>query len=386
MGYAPMKRILYISGTRADYGLMRVVLKRIHQTPNFRLDIIATGMHLMPEFGNSVEEIEADGLTVHQVPVGYREDTRESMAEFIGSLVTVLTEKVREIRPDLILLLGDRGEMLAGAIVGTYVGIPVVHIHGGEITSTVDEPVRHAITKLAHIHLPATKQSARRIVRMGEDPARIHVVGAPGLEAILSGAFTPEEELVKRYNIIPDKPLILVVQHPVSAEVSDAAKQMRATLAAVVASGCQALVMYPNADAGGRKMIRVIKEICQKHPRLQAHKNLPHDDYLGLLKIASILVGNSSSGIIEAPSFHLPAVNIGTRQEGRERAGNVIETGYIESEIAAALKKALSDKDFLESVRHCKNPYGKGDSSKKIVDLLWRTDFSEMGCQKRNFY
>lgn len=381
-----MKRILYISGTRADYGLMRAVLKRIHQTPGFRLDIIATGMHLMPEFGNSVDEIEAEGFAVHRVPVVHREDTRESMAEFIGSLVTALTGKVREIRPDLILLLGDRGEMLSGAIVGTYVGIPVVHIHGGEITSTVDEPVRHAITKLAHLHLPATKQSARRIVRMGEDPTRVHVVGAPGLETILSGAFTQEQELVKRYNITPDNPLILVVQHPVSSEVVDAAKQMRATLAAVADSGCQALVIYPNADAGGRKMIRIIEEICRKHPRLQAHKNLPHDDYLGLLKIASVLVGNSSSGIIEAPSFHLPVVNIGTRQEGRERAGNVIETGYIESEIAAALKKAMFDKNFLKSVRNCKNPYGKGDSSKKIVDLLRRTDFSGTGCQKRNFY
>jgi UDP-hydrolysing UDP-N-acetyl-D-glucosamine 2-epimerase len=250
----------------------------------------------------------------------------------------------------------------------------------------VDEPVRHAITKLAHLHLPATKQSARRIVRMGEDPARVHVVGAPGLEAILSGAFTSEQELVKRYNITPGKPLILVVQHPVSAEVADAALQMRATLAAVADSGCQALVMYPNADAGGRKMIRVIEESCMKNPLLQAHRNLPHDDYLGLLKIASVLVGNSSSGIIEAPSFHLPVVNIGTRQEGRERAGNVIEASYSEREIAAAMKKALSDKDFLETVRHCKNPYGKGDSSKKIVDLLRQTDFPKIGTQKKNFY
>lgn len=381
-----MKKILYISGTRADYGLMRTVLNRIHETPGFRLDVIATGMHLMPEFGSSVEEITRDGLTVHRIPVVHNEDTRESMAEFVGNLVGVLTKKVREINPDLILLLGDRGEMLAGAIVGTYAGIPVAHIHGGEITSTVDEPIRHAITKLAHLHLPATEGSARRIIRMGEDPARVHVVGAPGLEAILSGSFTPREVLLEKYHIKPDEPLVLVVQHSVSAEIAEAAGQMEATLAAVAGSGSQALVVYPNADAGGRKMIKVIEESCKKNKKLQAHKNLPHDDYLGLLKIASVLVGNSSSGIIEAPSFHLPAVNIGTRQEGRERADNVLEAGYTEREIAAAIKKALSDKDFLETVRICKNPYGRGNSSKKIVDFLRAIDFTKIGTQKKNFY
>jgi GDP/UDP-N,N'-diacetylbacillosamine 2-epimerase (hydrolysing) len=381
-----MKKILYISGTRADYGLMRTVLSRIQEAPGLKLEVIATGMHLMPEFGNSVEDIARDGFTIHKVPVLHERDTRESMAEFVGEQVVSLTKKVSEIRPDLILLLGDRGEMLAGAIVGTYAGIPVAHIHGGEITSTVDEPVRHVITKLAHLHLPATKKSARRIIRMGEDPSRVHVVGAPGLEPILSGTFTPKEELIKRYRINPDQPLVLVVQHPVSAEVADAAGQMRSTLGAVAGSGCQAIVVYPNADAGGRKMIKVIEEFSRKSPQIQAHINLPHDDYLGLLHIASVLVGNSSSGIIEAPSFHLPVVNIGTRQEDRERAGNVIETGYTEREIAAALEKALSDNDFLESVRHCKNPYGKGDSSKRIVELFRHTDFAEMGTQKKNFY
>jgi UDP-hydrolysing UDP-N-acetyl-D-glucosamine 2-epimerase len=380
------KKILYISGTRADYGLMQTVLFRINEAPDFKLEIIATGMHLMPEFGNSVEEIVADGFTLHRVPVLHEEDTRESMAVFIGSLVISLTKKIRQIRPDLILLLGDRGEMLAGAIVGNYAGIPVAHLHGGEVTSTVDEPVRHAITKLAHLHLPATRKSARRIIRMGEDPAQVHIVGAPGLEPILSGTYTPRDELVRKYRINPDKPLVLVVQHPVSAEVADAAGQMRATLEAVSCLPVQALVVYPNADAGGRKMIGVIEEFSRKQGLVQAHKNLPHDDYLGLLKIASVLVGNSSSGIIEAPSFHLPVVNIGTRQDGRERAGNVIETGYTRGEIAASIEKALSNLDFLDKVRHCKNPYGNGESSKKIVEVLRQVDFKKTGIQKKNFY
>ena len=381
-----MKKILYISGTRADYGLMRAVLKRIDATPGLELEVITTGMHLMPEFGNSVDEIIADGFAIHKIPVVHKEDTRESMAEFVGSLIVFLIKKVREIRPDLILLLGDRGEMLAGASVGNYAGIPVAHIHGGEITSTVDEPVRHAITKLAHIHLPATKKSARRIIRMGEDPSRVHVVGAPGLEPILSGVFMPKAELMRKYRINPDQPLLLVIQHPVSAEISDAAQQMRATLTAVAGSHHQALVMYPNADAGGRQMISIIKDFCRKNPQIHGYKNLPHEDYLGLLKIASLLIGNSSSGIIEAPSFHLPVVNIGTRQEGRERAGNTIETGYAEPEISAAIKKALSDPVFLEKVRRCRNPYSSGDSSKRIVELLQHVDFEKTGVQKVNFY
>jgi len=381
-----MKKILYISGTRADYGLMRTVLARINEAPGLKLEVIATGMHLMPEFGDSVDEIVRDGFSIHRVPVRYERDTRESMAEFVGSLVVSLTKKVSEIRPDLILLLGDRGEMLAGAIVGTYAGVPVAHIHGGEITSTVDEPVRHAITKLAHLHLPATAKSARRIIRMGEDPGRVHVVGAPGLESILTGAFTSKEKLIRKFRINPDKPLVLVLQHPVSYEIANAARQMKATLGAVSGLHHQALVVYPNADAGGRQMIGVIEDFCRKNPSIQAHKNLLHDDYLGLLKIASVLVGNSSSGIIEAPSFHLPVVNIGTRQEGRERAGNVIECGYTRREITASLERALSDPVFSDKVRRCKNPYGKGESSKKIVELLRQVDFKKIGSQKRNFH
>jgi GDP/UDP-N,N'-diacetylbacillosamine 2-epimerase (hydrolysing) len=381
-----MKKILYISGTRADYGLMRTVLKHIDASRDLKLEIIATGMHLMPDFGNSVEEIVHDGFLIHKIPVLHDKDTRESMAAFVGNLVVSLTKKVSEIHPDLILLLGDRGEMLAGAIVGNYTGIPVAHIHGGEITSTVDEPVRHAITKLAHIHLPATKKSARRIIRMGEDPTRVYVVGAPGLESILKGEFTSRDELIRKYKINPNLSFILIVQHPVSDEVSDAACQMKATLEAVSILHSQAIVVYPNADAGGRQMIGVIEQFCTKNTSIRAYKNLPHDDYLGLLKIASVLVGNSSSGIIEAPSFHLPVVNIGSRQQGRERAENVIDTSYTVGEISNAIKKALDDKTFLEKVRRCKNPYGSGESAKKIVELLRQIDFEKTGTQKKNFY
>ncbi|MCU0629364.1 MAG: UDP-N-acetylglucosamine 2-epimerase, partial [Methanoregulaceae archaeon] len=300
------KKILYISGTRADYGLMRSVLKGISACPDLDLAIVATGMHLMPEFGKSISEIQSDGFgTIHTIPVIYPDDSRASMSAFVGELVVALTKVIQKNRPDAILLLGDRGEMLAGAIAGTYMGVAVIHIHGGEITSTVDEPVRHAITKLAHIHLAATKKSARRIIRMGEDPGTVHVVGAPGLDAIVTGEFTGADELYKKYHIRPGSPLVLVIQHPVSAEIDDAGRQIRETLDAVASLGYQTLVLYPNADAGGRQIILQIKKYGHRE-NIRAFMNLPHQDYLGLLRIASVLVGNSSSGIIEAPSFHLP--------------------------------------------------------------------------------
>ncbi|MGB7789232.1 UDP-N-acetylglucosamine 2-epimerase [Methanoregula sp.] len=379
------KKILYISGTRADYGLMRTVLKRIDQCADLELEIVVTGMHLMPEFGSSVSEIVADGFRIHEIPVVHEDDTRESMSAFIGNLIVQLTKKVTAIRPDLILLLGDRGEMLAGAVVGTYTGIPVVHIHGGEITSTVDEPVRHAITKLAHIHLPATKKSTRRIIRMGEDPAKVQVVGAPGLEPIVRGEFTPRKTLLSKYKLDPSGPILLVVQHPVSGEVNDAAAQMRTTLEAVAELGHQTLVVYPNADAGGRQMIAVIREFS-RISSIQAHRNIPHSDYLGLLKFASVLVGNSSSGIIEAPSFHLPVVNIGSRQQGRERASNTLDTGYDKYDIKKAIGRAIGDREFLQKVRKGKNPYGDGTASEKIVAILNSLDTAALDTQKKNFY
>lgn len=380
------KKILYISGTRADYGLMRSVLRAIDKAPDFDLEVVATGMHLMEEFGNTVSEITNDGFKVHRIPVVYEEDTRESMAIFIGKFIVALTEAMRNIRPDLILLLGDRGEMLAGAIAGSSTGIPVAHIHGGELTSTVDEPVRHAITKLAHIHLPATEKSAQRIIRMGEDPSSVHVVGAPGLEAIVTGEFTLGDVLQKKYALDPSVPLVLVIQHPVSAEIRHSASQIKTTLDVIAEFDCNVMIGYPNADAGGRKMISVINDYCRLLPRFQAHKNLPHADYLGLMRIASVLVGNSSSGIIEAPSFHLPVVNIGTRQQGRERAASTIDTGYDRAEIKSAIEKALHDRRFLSRAKGCKNPYEKGAASQNILQVLRQLDHSSVRTQKHNYY
>ena len=379
------RKILYITGTRADYGLMQSVLRKIEEHPKLELEIIATGMHLMPEFGMTINEIKKDGFKIHEINATYGEDNKESMANFVGGFIQLLTKKATEIKPDLILLLGDRGEMLAGAIVGAYLTIPVAHLHGGEITSTVDEFSRHAITKLAHIHLPATEKSAERIIKMGEDPSNVFVVGAPGLDSILNENLIEPAELSKKYNLDSSKPIFMVVQHPVTTEVEDAHEHIREMLEAILELKHQTILIYPNADAGGRAMIEVIKEY-EKYPFIKTFKSIPHKEYLSLMKMAAVMVGNSSSGIIEAPSFGLPVINIGSRQEGRERAENVIDVDYDKEQIKTAIKKALDDENFKEKVKNCKSPYGDGKAGVMIADILSRIKTDKKLLQKRLNY
>ncbi|NQE54223.1 UDP-N-acetylglucosamine 2-epimerase [ANME-1 cluster archaeon GoMg3.2] len=379
------RKILYITGTRADYGLMKSALKAIEEHPKLELEIVAAGMHLMPKFGMTINEIKKDGFKIHEIDATYETDNKESMTNFIGKFIQLLTKKVKEIKPDIILLLGDRGEMLAGAIVGAYLTIPMAHIHGGDITSTVDEPIRHAITKLVPIHFPATEKSAERIIKMGEDPAKVFVVGAPGLDTLLNEKLVEQEVLSEKYTLKLSKPILLVVQHPVTTEVDDAPDHIHETLEAIVELKYQTILIYPNADAGGRKMIEVIKKY-EKYPFIRTFKSIPHNEYLSLMKIASVMVGNSSSGIIEAPSFGLPVVNIGSRQEGRERAEKVIDVDYDKEEIKTAIKKALYDEDFKEKVKKCKNPYGDGKASIRIADILSKIKMDKNLLQKRLTY
>ncbi|AGB02348.1 UDP-N-acetylglucosamine 2-epimerase [Methanoregula formicica] len=379
------QKILYISGTRADYGLMRSVLFQIKHHPEMELHIIVTGMHLMPEFGSTITEIKQDGFRYHIVDTIQEEDSKGSMAEFIGHFIQNLVTRVREIQPDKILILGDRGEMLGGAIVGAYMGIPVFHVHGGEVTSTVDEFARHAITKLSHIHLAATAESAERIRKMGENPEHIFVVGAPGLDQIYPVITEPDMDVITRYGIDPQIPLILVIQHPVPLEPGDPAAQMEKTLQAVSKIRGQVFVIYPNADAGGRAMIETIKQY-ESLPNIRTFQNVNHADYLHLLKISSVIVGNSSSGIIEAPTFGVPAINIGSRQNGRQKGENVVDTGYDSDQIAQAIEYGLHDVVFRQKVKAAKNPYGDGRSSGKIVKILESVVNTPDLVQKRMMY
>jgi GDP/UDP-N,N'-diacetylbacillosamine 2-epimerase (hydrolysing) len=380
-----MRKIAVITGTRADYGIYKPLLNKIREHSELTLSLMVVGMHFLEEFGCTVREIEKDGFIIDAKITGlYNRDSRFDMARSAGEGIIKLAEVLEKHSPDVMVILGDRGEMLAAAVAATYLGIPLAHIHGGEVSGSVDGVVRHAITKLAHIHLAATEKSAERIKKMGENPDYVFVVGAPGLDSVVHGMSTPPETLQK-YGIDGQNPYILVMQHPVTTEVESAAEQMQCTLEAVALVQKQAIVIYPNADAGGRKMIEVIKEYERKVEFILSFRSIPHTEYLWLLRGASCLVGNSSSGIIEAPSLGVPVVNIGTRQRGRERAQNVVDVGYTTHEIRKAIEKALYDTSFREKVKRCENPYGDGNASERIVKILSEIAFDTI-CDKRLMY
>jgi UDP-hydrolysing UDP-N-acetyl-D-glucosamine 2-epimerase len=359
-----------VSGTRADYGLMRRTLAAIKKTPGLSLTVAATGMHLMKEFGRTVSEIRADGFNVREISCRYAGDDRNHMALFAGEFAHRMAKELSNRKPDTILLLGDRAEMLASAMAGLYCGILTVHIHGGEVTSTVDDAARHAITKLAHAHFCATRRSAQMILSMGEESKRVFVTGAPGLDEIASGKRASIKYLSSKYGFDAAKPLILAVQHPVSSQIMLAAGHMLTTLSAIKKTGMRAIVIYPNADAGGRSMIKVIKDFTTGSRFITAYPSIPHGDFLELMKCASVMVGNSSAGIVEAPSLGLPVVNVGERQRGRERGSNVIDCGHDKKSIEISLMKALGDKQFRTRAAKGINPYGDGRTARIIAGLL----------------
>jgi GDP/UDP-N,N'-diacetylbacillosamine 2-epimerase (hydrolysing) len=379
------RKILYISGTRAEYGLMRETLFAIKKHPSLNIEIGVTGMHLMPEFGRTINEIKRDGFKVHTIKAIFKEDNKESAVGFIGQFILELLKEVKKIRPDIIFVQGDRLETLGGAIVGAYLRIPVAHTHGGDVTSIADEITRHAVTKLAHIHFPATKKSSERIIKMGEDVWRVNIVGAPGLDSILNEKLFSKEEISQKYQLDLSKLILLVIQHPVISEIKESARQMQEIMEAVKELGFQAIVIYPNADPGGREMIKIIEQY-RKYLFIKIYKNIIHKDYLSLMKIASVMIGNSSSGIIETPSFFLPAVNIGDRQEGRERSNNIIDVGYDKNQIKKAVNKAIFDKNFKNKIKKSKNPFGDGRAGKRIAEILAKIKIDKKLLNKKITY
>lgn len=363
-----MRRIAFITGSRGEWGYIRPVLRRVDADPELDYAIVATNMHLLPEFGMSVHEIERDGFRVdarvHMTFDGY---TAATMTKSLAVLLLELPTVLERLEPDFVLLAGDRGEQLMGAVAGVHLGIPTVHIQAGELSGNVDGIVRHSITKLVHLHCAANEQFADRVRRMGEQPFRVHTTGAPLVDELVAGPVTPRDEIARRYRLPEDEPYLLVVQHPVTEEEGEAGAQATELLGAVIEVGLPAIIVYPNADAGSEHIRRELER--QRRPDFRMFRNLPRADYLGLLAGARAMVGNSSSGIMEAPTFGTPAVNIGRRQIGRPQAANVINTNFERSRIVEALSTALSDA-FQETAAEAVNPYGDGRASERIVDLL----------------
>lgn len=384
----PRRKIAVVTGTRAEYGLLHPIMTAIKKDKNMELCIIATGMHLSYEFGHTVDYIESDGFKIDaKVDTLLSDDTQVSMAKSLGVGIIGIAQALETIDPDIVLVYGDRGEPFAAAVSAAHLMIPVAHVHGGDAArgSNIDDSIRYAITKFAHIHFTATKKHAERVIRLGEEPWRVHVVGSPALDTILHAKIPSSRDVAKIFSLDKEKQVILVIQHPTSISVQEAAREMRQTMEALRELELQSVVIYPNADAGGRAMIKVIKEY-EKHPFIKAFKSVPRKEYLGLMRIASVMVGNSSSGIIEAPSLKLPVINIGIRQAGREKADNVIDVGHDKDEIVNSIKKALCDDDFKEKVRKCKNPYGDGKSSERILKILREIEITPRLLRKQITY
>jgi len=366
------RRVLYVSGTRADFGLMQRTLAAIAADPRLELGIAVTGMHLLKAYGHTVGEIEAAGLpVVAHIPVVLDGSGGAVMARAMAAQLESLVGVCEQWRPDLLLVLGDRGEMLAAALAAVHLMIPVAHVHGGERSGTVDESVRHAISKLAHLHLVATEGSRQRLIRMGEQPDQIWVTGAPGLDGIGAGAArgaAARAAWCQAQGFDPARPLLLVLFHPVLQEAATASQQAEALLEGIAqaAPDAQLLVLAPNSDAGAAAIAQVWRE---RLPALGlAHRqltHLPRSAYLEALALVDALVGNSSSGIIEAASFDLPVVDVGSRQQARERSANVRHARADPAAIASALQAALS-----AGRQPVTNVYGDGQAAARIGEIL----------------
>jgi len=376
-----------VTGTRAEYGLLKDLMKEIKKSESFSLQIIVTGMHLSPLFGSTIQEIKKDGFKISsKIKMTPQKDTLGMMARSIGEGIIGITSSLERLKPDIVIILGDRVEALSAAISAAYMNIAIAHIHGGDVSRAgLDEYARHAITKISHIHFPATKKSGQRIIKMGEDKKRVFVVGAPGIDSILNEKIIAPKKIAEKYNIDLAKPIILMLQHPVTTETKESFFQAKETMEAVQEIGYQAIIIYPNADAGGRAMINVIKKY-KKYPFIKIYKNIPRLDFLSLMKNCSVMIGNSSAGIIESPSFCIPVVNIGLRQEGRERAKNIIDVNHNKNEIKKAIKKAIFEQKFRTNIKKCRNPYGNGMASKKIVDILSKIKIDKKLLQKKLTY
>lgn len=332
-----------------------------------RLQVVATGMHLLPRHGMTLREIEADGFRVDaQVPMLSDDDTMAGMARSVGAGIQGFVDAFERLDPDVVLVLGDRVEMLAAAVAASYSGRFVAHVHGGDRTQGgLDEYSRHAITKISHVHLAATEVSAGRIRRMGERPETVFVVGAPGLDEVLAG--DPYDPAVcRQYGVEPGR-YLLAVFHPVSTDPALAEAETRTLVDALLEQGLPIVAVFPNADAGSGK---VIAELDRRKDRVQVHPTLPRAHYLALLAHAAALAGNSSSGIIEAPALGVPAVNVGPRQEGRERGRNVLDAPAEPQAMRAALRTALHDEAFRRQAARREHPYGDGRASARIAQVL----------------
>ncbi len=384
-----MRRIAVVSVARSDYGIYRPLLRRIAASKALELMLVAGGMHLASEFGNTVREIEVDGFTVAaRVPMTPARDDPESIAQAMGLGADRFARVYRDLAPDLIMVLGDRYEMHAATVAAVPFLIPTAHIAGGALSAgAIDDGFRHSMTKLAQVHFVETEVYRQRVVQMGEEPWRVHLTGALNLDNLQDFTPLPTAELNRRFGLAldPADPPFLVTFHPVTREYEETGRYMSDLLAALGQSGRPVVFTHPNADTGGRAIIEMIEAFVRETPRAVSVPHLGTLGYFSLMSHSAAMVGNSSSGIVEAASFRLAVVNIGARQAGRLVPANVIHCAPERDGIARALTRATSA-EFRAGLQGLANPYGDGRAAPRMVDVLESLDFDDPRLIQKQFY
>lgn len=364
-----MRNVAVLTGKRGGYGAMKPMLHAIEDDPELSLSLIVTDQHVNPRFGATIAEIEKEFNVAAAVDIGQKDGSAVARNQALGVCLSRMSVVLDELKPDILVLYGDRGEVLVTAIAAVNLGIPIAHIQGGDVSGNVDEMVRHAITKIAHLHFPSNEESGDRIAAMGEEKERIFVVGDNHIDQIVAGNYTPEVTLREKFSIPDGERPIIVLQHPETTRQRDGYRDMCDTLDAVLEVGRRTIMVYPCSDHGYEGVVRAIEERSDRS-MVSVHKNIDAPDFWGLLSIAQVLVGNSSAGLIETPYFPIAAINVGERQKGRKAAENVIHVDLGRDSVAAALEHALNDERFERQVLECSKPFGDGNAWKRIISVI----------------
>ena len=366
------KKICVITGTRAEYGIFHLILKKITESKKLQLHLLVTGTHLLEHLGSTMNQIEDDGFKIDGIiPMYDQHENKDSyFGRALGRAIIGFTDELIKSKPDLLLVLGDRYEPLAAVLAASTLSIPIAHIHGGDnvFKGQIDEQIRHSITKFSHIHFPATKISSERIRLLGEEEWRIHMVGSPSIDMIYQEKFLKKEDLCRKLGLALTEKIIICIYHSYIFESEKAGEYMNTILRVLEELDFQTVIVYPNNDPGSDLIIKEIN-IKEKIQKFKIFKNLERIDYLSLLNNADLLIGNSSSGLIESPIFKLPVLNIGNRNKGRESAENVINIINDYNEIKKAIDMAFSE-EFQENCQKVMNPYGDGKASERIIKVL----------------
>jgi GDP/UDP-N,N'-diacetylbacillosamine 2-epimerase (hydrolysing) len=366
------KKICILTATRAEYGLLKPIIKKLNKDSAFDVKVVVTGAHLSPEFGLTYKEIEQDGIVIDEkIEILLSADTPAAISKSMGLAMISFADYFAKVKPDMLVVLGDRYETLAVCCVAINQRIPIAHLYGGETTEgAVDEYIRHAITKLSYLHFTSTEEYRNRVIQLGEQPDRVFCVGAIGIENIFNEKLLSKTELEKSLNFKLDKPYAVVTFHPVTLENGNSAEQFQALLNACKKyKDMKFIFTKANADTDGRIINKLLDEYVQEQDNAIAATSLGIVRYLSAIKYSSMVIGNSSSGLIEVPSFGVPTIDIGDRQKGRLRADSVINCEPVQEDIEKAISLALTDQ-FKERARKTINPYGDGNTSDKIVEKI----------------